>query len=39
MGMITEIRISVFKAKWRRRNGRNETYPITLFDERSGSVK
>lgn len=35
MGLITEIRISVFKAKWRRRNGHNGTYPITLFDERS----
>ena len=35
MGFLSNIKISLFKIKWRRSNKHNGTYPITLFDASS----
>ena len=38
MGILSEIRISLYKIKWRKHNKHNGTYPITLFDENTVNV-
>lgn len=38
MGLISEIRIGLYKKKWRKHNKHNGTYPLTLFDENSVTV-
>lgn len=38
MGLISEIKIALFKAKWRKHNEQNCTYPITIYDESAVKV-
>lgn len=38
MGIISEIKISLYKMKWRAHNKHNGTYPITIFDEEAVNV-
>ncbi len=33
MGLIQDLKISIYKIKWRKHNKHNGTFPVTLFDE------